>query len=134
MSLHPLPGGPAGLLRLTALAPPHSGARAGRGVHCETALVFRNRNLKAVCRNAQPPGHCGQKHPAVLFQGPGLCIEVAGGSPITSPAKDRANWDTSDSRALSTTADSHIVQGGPGDVPTAGQPTAQGTMAAVCVA
>lgn len=64
----------------------------------------------------------------------GLCIEVAGGSPITSPAKDRANWDTSDSRALSTTADSHIVQGGPGDVPTAGQPTAQGTMAAVCVA
>lgn len=46
--------------------------------------------------------------------------------------QDRANWDTLDSRNISIAANLHIVQGGPGCVPTAGQVPAQGTMADVC--
>ena len=34
---------------------------------------------------------------------------MADGSPITSPHKDKANWDTSDSRAISFTANQHLV-------------------------
>lgn len=113
-------GVPPGPLRLIALVP-QQGTRAVRGIRHEAVLFFRNRNLKIVCHDAQSPGHCRQKHPAVLFQEPGLCIEVAGGSPVTSPHKDRANWDTSDSRAISFTANLHLVLGGPGYVLTAGQ-------------
>lgn len=107
-----------GPLRLMALVPQYPGARAVRGVHHEAALVLRNRNLKIVCHDAQPPGLCRQKHPVVLFQEPVLCIEVAGGSPVTSPHKDKANWVTSGSRPISSTANLHLV-------PTAGQ-AAQG--------
>ena len=114
-------GIPDGPLRLMALVLQHPGARAVRGVRHEAVLFFRNRNLKIVCCGAQPPGHCRQKHPAVLLLEPGMYIEVAGGSPVTSPHKNTANWGTSDSRAISFTANLHLILSVPGYIPTAGQ-------------
>ena len=57
-----------------------------------------------------------------VFPEPGLCIEVAG----------QGQLGHTDSRNISITANLHIVQGGPGCVPTAGQAPAHGTMADVC--